>query len=675
MSVRAGGRQLTWLIFAGSLILALSSVLAGAQSSDSLCWPLKDCRSLASSFGEYRPGHVHMGLDIRSRDSRDEIVTGKPVYAVGEGFIARIKVGAGGYGRALYLQMADGRMAVYAHLERFEPGLQRYLWDIQWDSLSYEQDFFLPSDKFVFKRGEIIAYSGQSGAKLPHLHFEIRSPQGTALNPLAQGFPVQDTTPPIFCKFAIIPLTPNSEVDADCKPLTYRTLQSRQGFYYVPSRPKIWGKIGLAVDCYDRTDAAPNPVAAYALELSFNQETIFSVRYDSCDYFSYGQIEIDRDPYLNRQGAGIFSRLFHSEGCELPFYTGQGIIDSGEYPPGIYEYTVQAQDYSGNSVMLTGKVQLLGEGQIPASERRDNFDITAASMDSQASALFNCPPEFYADYIRFTTTADNPQLFWANAALLKLNFTAGKGEKIARLDYSGGTGGKGMLLDASGRMLDAYEIAPIYPSSGGQLSSPDGDLTLIFPAGGVYDTMYAALKEMDLPPLNGDIEPASVRAYRLEPQWLPLKRAALIKWRLQPAAPQAGIYYLNGAGKPIFLGSDSNAEGVQAVCGNLETLVLLYDRQPPEVRLIKPNIANPLRQNNPVFHFAVSDDLSGIEGRSIQGEIDGTWVLTEYDPPRNAIYTYLRQPFDPGRHSIIITAADKSGNRTEQEYNFSVTVK
>ena len=78
-------------------------------------WPLHGERLLSSSFSEYRDGHYHAGIDLRTSGR-----IGLPCLAVGDGAVYRLKVAPGGYGKALYLKLDDGRVAVYAHLHAFE---------------------------------------------------------------------------------------------------------------------------------------------------------------------------------------------------------------------------------------------------------------------------------------------------------------------------------------------------------------------------------------------------------------------------------------------------------------------------------------------------------------------------------------------------------------------------
>ena len=65
--------------------------------------PVKIPLSLSSNFGELRIDHFHSGLDIKTQG-----VTGKEVFATSDGYIYRISVSPGGFGKALYLRHPYG---------------------------------------------------------------------------------------------------------------------------------------------------------------------------------------------------------------------------------------------------------------------------------------------------------------------------------------------------------------------------------------------------------------------------------------------------------------------------------------------------------------------------------------------------------------------------------------
>src|SRR5512140_838447 len=131
--------------------------------------PLASTPGLSSGFGEFRGAHFHAGLDYSTEEAE-----GSPVRAVNDGWVERARASGVGYGRAIYLHLLDGRTVVYGHLARFAPRLDAYVAAHQDSAGEYEQDLLPRAGEIAFHSGEVVAWSGQSGAGPPHLHFELR---------------------------------------------------------------------------------------------------------------------------------------------------------------------------------------------------------------------------------------------------------------------------------------------------------------------------------------------------------------------------------------------------------------------------------------------------------------------------------------------------------------------
>src|SRR6476660_4530559 len=143
--------------------------------------PLNIPMQLVANFGELRANHWHMGLDIRTQQKQN-----LPVYAAAEGYISRVKIEPGGFGRAIYINHPNGYTTLYAHLNNFFPALERYVKEKQYSTESWSIYLEIPPDLFPVKKGTFIAYSGTTGgSQAPHLHFEIRKTDvDVNLNPL-----------------------------------------------------------------------------------------------------------------------------------------------------------------------------------------------------------------------------------------------------------------------------------------------------------------------------------------------------------------------------------------------------------------------------------------------------------------------------------------------------------
>lgn len=175
--------------------------------------PLDPPLRLTASFGEYRSGHFHAGLDFSTGER-----VGQPVYASLPGYVVRVRASGVGYGRSVYVQADDGRLLVYGHLDAFDEPLAAYVDSVQVASAGYEQDLWPEPPvaggpaRFRVSPGQRLGWSGRSGTGDPHLHFEIRRGD-VAYNPLLAGLALADTVAPVIRRVALEPLGPGGCVE------------------------------------------------------------------------------------------------------------------------------------------------------------------------------------------------------------------------------------------------------------------------------------------------------------------------------------------------------------------------------------------------------------------------------------------------------------------------------
>lgn len=155
-------------------------------------WPIDPPHIITGNYGEIRPNHFHAGIDFSTRG-----LMNLPVYAIEDGYVSRVKISSGGYGKNIYITHTDGKVSVYCHLNSLNPALADLVKKEQYTKQSFEVEIFPKNNSVNVKKGELIALSGNTGNSTgPHLHFEIRDEKTEIpLNPL-QHFEITDTVLP-----------------------------------------------------------------------------------------------------------------------------------------------------------------------------------------------------------------------------------------------------------------------------------------------------------------------------------------------------------------------------------------------------------------------------------------------------------------------------------------------
>ena len=314
-----------------AVLLATGSGLAAAEPA--LLWPLDLDPALSSTFGETRSTAFHAGIDLKTWGR-----TGYEVRAVASGHVTRVRTSPWGFGRAVYQKLRDGRIAVYAHLESFSPALARRVRAAQQQAGRYTVDLWLKEGELPVARGEVIARSGESGAGPPHLHLEIRNAGNVPVNPLLHDYSVADTKAPTLQRVALVPMDHASRVNGRPHPVSLKLSPDGAGKFAAPGPVRVHGRIGIAVEGYDRADAAANKLAPLGNRLLVDGVERFSARYASVSYSDGYQMRLDRFRIPSGGALRTYFNLFRLPGNRLPFYRPKGeaagILQCGGEPEG-----------------------------------------------------------------------------------------------------------------------------------------------------------------------------------------------------------------------------------------------------------------------------------------------------------------------------------------------------
>ena len=328
--------------------------------------PLDGETILAGTFGELRSNHFHSGLDIKTKQRE-----GLKVYAAASGYVSRIKIAHFGYGKALYITHPNGYTTVYAHLQRFSDKIESFIKKKQYEQESFEVEVFPSNNELILTKGEIIAFSGNTGSSGgPHLHYEIRDNQERPINPLLFGIKVKDTKKPIVKSIYAYPINELSHVNNSNLKQKLRLIPLQNGDYKVEDI-KAYGKIGFAINTIDRQDLAANKNGVYKIETALNGMPNFTINFKS---FSFDETKhlnrlIDYPHYSEKKER--LQKLFLDTNNPLSMY--DNLVDDGYIM--VYDsiaslYKIKVEDFEGNTTIID--LNINGD-TTPVSETATNF--------------------------------------------------------------------------------------------------------------------------------------------------------------------------------------------------------------------------------------------------------------------------------------------------------------
>jgi hypothetical protein len=267
----------------------------------------------------------------------------------------------------LYLRHYDGFATAYAHLQRFKDSIEVYVKKLQKTSRAYSVEVDLDSALFRVAKGEVIAYSGDTGVGSAHLHFELRDSSMNAINPfLSPQFSslLHDEVPPLFHMVAFTPLDRSSRVHGRSRAWIVNAKRGSRGEFHVDGRVILKGKIGISVRVTDQSDILKYRTSPHRFAIYLDGDQILTSAKNFIPENETHQVAAyyDRSSLLRRMGR--FEKLYIESGNRLPFYNrlpeGSGLIDTSTLEPGSHELTIHAWDLAGNRSVV-GVILLTGE--------------------------------------------------------------------------------------------------------------------------------------------------------------------------------------------------------------------------------------------------------------------------------------------------------------------------
>ena len=601
------------------LILILFNLIHFISGSQDLLFPINPGSQnyLSGNLGELRSDHFHMGLDIKTY-GRINV----PVYASDDGYIERVRVSGTGYGKALYLKHNNGFKSVYAHLNRFNKEIEKYVTDYQYRNEKFIVNLY-PGKKFYFKKGEIIGYSGNSGSSGgPHLHYEIRDREENVMNPLNFSFKeIEDNIKPTIKSVSLKTLSFDSRING------------MYGLLDIPIQGgnkinlNLEGDIGISVSAFDMLDGYLHKVGISRFQLFLDNKLLVDNKIDTLSYSETNFVTWFIDQDIFKKFRKQYVKLYQDDGNKLSFHKNSenGIINFNKQKS--YKINIVVFDFFNNKSTVeinvnTNEIKkynfidlfddnyyVLGNTLVIRSkiENREFIEVKFSNRLDISRSIFS--DELYNYYI-IDLRNDLPEKAFLQDKEIDFNFIEIENDKIYDLDN------KNLKLEIANN--------------------------------NIFDTMYVEFeKKID-----------TIEKFIFKNS-LPLKKVVSVTLKPKNIYNKEKSFIYDISNKPSFIGGVWEENNIVFKTSELSEYSILEDKEPPVIERVK--------FNNDLMVFRIYDELSGI--KSYEGRINNNWILFEYDNKNDIIISKKKNSIQSFKGRFVLEVIDNTNNRRTLNLN------
>lgn len=577
-------------------------------------------------MGELRPNHFHAGLDIKTEGR-----TGLPVYAAEFGFIMRIKIQEGGYGNALYVYHPSTKQTtVYAHLKKFSPKIAQYVREKQYEKQTFTIELFPQKTDFPVTRGDIIAYSGNTGGSGgPHLHFEIRNKDQHLLNPLNFQFKeVKDDIPPNIYEVLLSTRTKDSRVNNEFGKTPFKPRKIGTKSYVIDQPITANGAIAIALKTNDKLNGSSNKNGTNYINLYVDDTPLFKYNNNSFSFGKTRYINSHFDFELADKGHGRLHKLFVDDGNALKLYPvliNNGILSINQNKK--YAIRIECIDAFGNKSTLRFTIQ---------------GNLSPSKTISHRSHLSSNYTQSIINNTLKITTPKLPSIHLDNKEVLPAYHLSDASVFLYDLKNTATPD----TLSLKNNSYALHFIQAVKPKEKTHIYSSTADFHI--PRGAFYDTTYFQYHTKN-------------DTFYIHHSTTALQRYVNITLKLDTGnhKNKTHVYSMDSEGTVYFEGGNWGINGIHFRTRSLGRYFIQTDTIPPKIKYS--------HKSNGEVYLKAYDLKSGL--KTYNAYINDEWLLLHYDYKRNLLWSERLDKTKALKGLLKVIATDQAGNEKTLEIN------
>jgi len=652
------------------LLCAVLVILSGTTTYGQVYdWPLRSRIDLSSGFGELRTNRFHAGIDLRTGGK-----TGLHVYSPVDGYVWRIKMSYEGSGKGLYIKTEDDLVFVLYHLEDFNTRIRQVVRKAQNAAGRYYVDSYFPPDSIKVSKGELVAFSGVTGTSAPHLHFELRNPQNQPINPLNNGYNLDDRVRPVFERIGFELVDDHSLLMNGQRSVILPVHSGTQeGSYHLDTMLYFDSPFGVLADCFDRMRPGGMRQSVYKVSLLIDGKLLYESKFDTLDFTIGRSANLEYDLLSAAEGEKRVRRLYHRPGNE---YSGshatdehRGLIgNTSELTEGVHEAIVIGEDAFGNRSELHFRF-LWGPASVQAPFNSDTVEKELTYQIVEDGLIVVSSPtadilEFYAEGLLLGTETPDRRLNDGRQCF----FVTPRQEYRWVDSLAAKAAGDNVVIG----VLSLHLVTVGYNES--ETITIDSSLSIHSGNRNFYQPRFVAMEQVDE---FGLVDVLNSRVYRILPDAFVTARAFDVSLSLLPDSEHSektGLCWWDKKDREwIWLSnSEYNPHSVTASSEGGGMFAAVYDTASPSISKLNLRQGDTV-SSDCVFSFVLKDELSGIENdQSIDVRVNGQWLIPEYHPPTGRCIAASYEPLSSGPHELTITVEDRASNKAGLSREFHV---